>query len=152
MKSRGPEPKSISGPANADAHITKPFPTGDYSFGSISIVSVSHATTLSVSVINISTTLCASSFVLTMVVPSICKFFNASFSPSCLLFFYSSGADSIICSGSSLHKSLCLLLSDVYSLILSLILADRPSLALIFLGFFLVLVATPSSISLLSNS
>lgn len=43
IKLLGPVPKSTSGPQNAVAQIIRPLPTGDSSFASKSIVSVSHA-------------------------------------------------------------------------------------------------------------
>ena len=72
----------MSGPTNTCAHIIFPFPTGLYSFASIYIVSVSHACILSGKDFRISITLFASSLDLTIVVPSIFKFFIASFMPN----------------------------------------------------------------------
>ena len=47
MNNRGPFSKGTSGPQNAYAHIILPLPTGDYTFISKSIVSVSQACILS---------------------------------------------------------------------------------------------------------
>lgn len=46
MNNLGPFPKFIYDPAKIDMQTILPCPTGDYFFGSKSIVSVSHATIL----------------------------------------------------------------------------------------------------------
>ncbi len=78
---RGPFPKFTSGPKNADAQITYPLPTGDSILGSIPIVSVSHAATLSGYYLRTYTTRLASAAFLTIVVPGRVRFLIAKFTP-----------------------------------------------------------------------
>jgi len=64
-------PKFISGPKNAVAHKTEPFPTGDSFFASIPKVSVSHAAIWLGCYFNILTTFSAYLTDLTIVIPGI---------------------------------------------------------------------------------
>lgn len=166
MKTLGPFPKSTSGPMKHWAQMIFPFPTGESSFASISIVSVSHPATLSLYYSKISSTLCASYLLLTIVVPSIFKSLSAIFTPSssliCLPPVSIFSNSSIFCSilsliflvlgfasfnfcSSSFGLYSWVLLSEVYPLILSLVFSEIDTL------FALFGLATVPSMSFFSS-